>query len=58
VGFALLMTAPLVMVWILLRREVTWRGRRYQLDASSRLAAKPTGSALATHDEHAEPLSV
>jgi ceramide glucosyltransferase len=39
VGFALLMTAPLVLAWILTRREVTWRGRRYSLDAASRLAA-------------------
>jgi ceramide glucosyltransferase len=38
VGFALLMSAPLVLAWILLRREVTWRGRRYSLDAASRLA--------------------
>ena len=38
VGFALLMTAPLVLAWILTRREVTWRGRRYALDAASRLA--------------------
>jgi ceramide glucosyltransferase len=38
VGFALLMTAPLVLAWILTRREVTWRGRRYPLDAASRLA--------------------
>jgi ceramide glucosyltransferase len=37
VGFALLMTAPLVLAWILTRREVTWRGRRYALDAASRL---------------------
>lgn len=38
VGFALLMSAPLVLAWILTRREVTWRGRRYSLDAASRLA--------------------
>jgi ceramide glucosyltransferase len=44
VGFALLMTAPLVMVWILLRREVNWRGRRYSLDTTSRLAERPTSS--------------
>jgi ceramide glucosyltransferase len=40
VGFALLMTAPLVMARILLRREVDWRGRRYSLDAASRLAER------------------
>jgi ceramide glucosyltransferase len=38
VGFAILMTAPLVMAWIFTRREVTWRGRRYPLNAGSRLA--------------------
>jgi ceramide glucosyltransferase len=38
VGFALLLTAPLVMTRILWRHEVDWRGRRYALDASSRLA--------------------
>jgi ceramide glucosyltransferase len=39
VGFALLMTAPLVLAWIFTHREVTWRGRRYSLDAASRLAS-------------------
>jgi ceramide glucosyltransferase len=39
VGFALLMTAPLVMLWILTRRRVTWRGRSYSLNRASRLAA-------------------
>jgi ceramide glucosyltransferase len=38
VSFALLLVAPLVMVKILLRHEVRWRGRRYALDAGSRLA--------------------
>ena len=38
VSFALLVSAPLVMGRILLRREVDWRGRRYSLDAASRLA--------------------
>ena len=32
------MSAPLVLAWILTRREVTWRGRRYSLDAAARLA--------------------
>jgi len=27
-----------VLAWILTRRQVTWRGRRYSLDAASRLA--------------------
>jgi ceramide glucosyltransferase len=40
VGFGLLMSAPLVMLWILLHREVSWRGRTYSLDKSSKLAAK------------------
>ena len=44
VGFALLMTAPLVMLWILAHREVTWRGRRYVLDSTSKLAAQPDAS--------------
>jgi ceramide glucosyltransferase len=39
VGFALLMTAPLVMLWILTHRQVTWRGRSYSLNRASRLAA-------------------
>jgi ceramide glucosyltransferase len=47
VGFALLMTAPLVLAWILTRREVTWRGRRYSLDAASRLAAPTVAPARA-----------
>jgi ceramide glucosyltransferase len=47
VGFALLMTAPLVLAWILTHREVTWRGRRYSLDAASRLAT-PAAHALRT----------
>jgi ceramide glucosyltransferase len=38
VGFALLMTAPLVMLWILTHRQVTWRGRSYSLNRASRLA--------------------
>jgi hypothetical protein len=44
VGFALLMTAPLVLAWILTHREVTWRGRRYSLDAASRLAQNETST--------------
>jgi ceramide glucosyltransferase len=40
VGFAILMTAPLVMLWILTRREVMWRGRRYSLNAGARLAER------------------
>jgi ceramide glucosyltransferase len=44
VGFALLMAAPLVMAWILLRREVEWRGRRYSLDTASRLAEQPSAT--------------
>jgi ceramide glucosyltransferase len=44
VGFALLMTAPIVMATILLHREIDWRGRRYSLDPASRLAARPVGS--------------
>jgi ceramide glucosyltransferase len=39
VGFALLMTAPIVMLWILTHRQVTWRGRSYALNRASRLAA-------------------
>jgi ceramide glucosyltransferase len=38
VGFALLMVAPLVMLWIHTRREVTWRGRSYALNGASKLA--------------------
>jgi ceramide glucosyltransferase len=37
VSFAVLLMAPLIYLSILGRREVTWRGRRYQLDAGSRL---------------------
>jgi ceramide glucosyltransferase len=44
VGFALLMTAPLVMLWILTHRQVTWRGRSYSLNRSSRLAAAATSA--------------
>jgi ceramide glucosyltransferase len=42
VGFALLMTAPLMMARILLRHTVDWRGRRYSLDDTSRLAQQPS----------------
>jgi ceramide glucosyltransferase len=40
VSFALLLTAPFVLLSVLTRREVTWRGRSYKLNASSRLAAE------------------
>ena len=43
VGFALVLTAPLVMARVLWRREVDWRGRRYALDQSSRLAEQGSG---------------
>jgi len=48
VGFALLLTAPLVMARILWRREVDWRGRHYALDVSSRLAEPPGQKARST----------
>jgi ceramide glucosyltransferase len=44
VGFALLMTAPIVMATVLFHREVNWRGRRYSLDAASRLSSRPAQS--------------
>jgi ceramide glucosyltransferase len=50
VGFALILTAPLVMARILLRREVKWRGRRYALNLASRLA-RPTASLLRSEFE-------
>jgi ceramide glucosyltransferase len=43
VGFALLMTAPLVMLWILTHRRVNWRGRSYSLNRDSRLAVATSG---------------
>jgi ceramide glucosyltransferase len=44
VGFALLMTAPLVMLWIHTHRQVTWRGRSYSLNRGSRLTAAATSA--------------
>jgi hypothetical protein len=57
VGFAILMTAPLVMLWILTRREVMWRGRRYSLNAGARLseslsASAPIGGTTAAPGRH------
>jgi ceramide glucosyltransferase len=43
VGFALLMTAPIVMLWILTHRRVNWRGRSYSLNRDSRLAVTTSG---------------
>jgi ceramide glucosyltransferase len=43
VGFALLMTAPFVMLWILTHRRVNWRGRSYSLNRDSRLAVATSG---------------
>jgi ceramide glucosyltransferase len=45
VGFGVFLFAPLVYLRIFLKHEVNWRGRRYRLDADSRLAA---GEAVAT----------
>ena len=57
VGFALILAAPLVMARIFWRREVDWRGRRYALDRSSRLASKAeenAGQGMGHgHDDHA-----
>jgi ceramide glucosyltransferase len=39
VTFGLLLIAPLVLLAILLRREVKWRGRSYQLNGKSQLAS-------------------
>jgi len=36
-----MLLAPLIMLRILVRREVDWRGRSYKLDATSRLGARP-----------------
>lgn len=55
VSFALVLTAPLIMLWIYTHREVTWRGRTYALNASSRLAAPP-GALPATETDWA-PIS-
>jgi len=41
VGFALLLGAPLIYLGLLSKRELSWRGRTYQLDASSRLGNGP-----------------
>jgi ceramide glucosyltransferase len=37
VSFALLLSAPIIYLGIFSKRELSWRGRTYQLDASSRL---------------------
>lgn len=56
VAFGLLASAPLIMLWILTHREVNWRGRRYALNASSRLAASSREPALGASVE-AAPIS-
>lgn len=37
VGFVMLLASPLIYLGIFSKRQLTWRGRTYQLDASSRL---------------------
>ncbi len=44
VGSAMLLGAPLIYLGIFSKRELTWRGRTYQLDASSRLGERPAQS--------------
>ncbi|MBW2522885.1 MAG: glycosyltransferase [Deltaproteobacteria bacterium] len=56
VSFALVLTAPLVMLWIFTHREVTWRGRTYSLNAASRLASSDSGPSPALTEEPA-PIS-
>jgi ceramide glucosyltransferase len=41
VSFAVVLAAPVVYASVLLERKVVWRGRTYELDAKSRLAAEP-----------------
>jgi ceramide glucosyltransferase len=48
-SFLLLLSAPLVLLSVHLRPKVNWRGRSYDLDASSRLANKPPSSELLPH---------
>ena len=45
-AFLLLLSAPLVLLSVHLRPKVSWRGRSYDLDASSRLAHKPSSELL------------
>jgi ceramide glucosyltransferase len=52
VAFALLLAAPVVYLNIFTRREVSWRGRSYKLDRSSRLAA---GGAIPADQACLEP---
>jgi ceramide glucosyltransferase len=42
VTFGLLLLSPLVLASILLKRQVTWRGRSYQLNGKSQLATGDT----------------
>jgi len=58
VGFGLVLTAPLVMLSILTRREVNWRGRTYALNASSRLATAGEPVAASADDDWAPVSSV
>jgi ceramide glucosyltransferase len=48
VAFALLLLAPVVLLRTLFQRQVTWRGRSYDLDAGAHLAAP---AATATRDD-------
>ncbi|MDJ0763876.1 MAG: glycosyltransferase [Myxococcota bacterium] len=41
ISFGLLSLAPAVLLRIFSKREITWRGRSYQLNRASRLAAEP-----------------
>ncbi len=45
-----MLLAPAVMVRILLQREVSWRGRKYKLDASARLGERPVPGERACAD--------
>jgi ceramide glucosyltransferase len=40
VGFVMLLASPLIYLGVFSKRQLTWRGRTYQLDASSKLGAE------------------